>query len=183
MWLRHRVAVAERGADQLERKVQLISREVVERRKSVERSRAVWEATSNEAAGWMVRAGFVGGVDAVKQAWTRPKDVEVTWVATMGVRHPDGATIGLSELPDVAMSAATFQTRRAFDVALRAAVELSAGESAVALLESDLRTTRRRARVLRRHWLPQLQSQLHDLELALEQAEQEDQARLRRNAS
>ena len=127
MWLRHRVAVAERGADQLERKVQLISSEVVELKKRVARIRTQWESTSDEAARWMARAGLIAGVDAVKQAWTRPRDIELTWITTMGVRHPDGASIGPSDTPDAAMSAVAFQTRQACDAALRAAVEIVRG--------------------------------------------------------
>ena len=103
----------------------------------------------------------------------------MTWTTTMGVRHPGGATIESSASPDVAMSAAVLEARRAFATALRASVEVAAAQSALATLAAALLTTRRRARVLRRHWLPRLQAQLHTLEIALEQAEQEDQARLR----
>jgi len=52
--------------------------------------------------------------------------------------------------------------------------------AAVEALDTSLRATRARARILRRHWIPRLRNRLHDLEFALEQAEQEDHARLRR---
>jgi len=180
LWLRHRIAVADRGAGELERKVQLVSTEVRRRQAQVDQSRAQWQSACHEAERWMARAGFVGGIDAVRQAATTPVEIDVRWTTTMGVRHPTGAAIELAAVPDVAMSAAILQARQAFGNALRASVDVAMGESALATLESALRTTRRRARILRRHWLPRLQLQLYDLELSLEQAEQEDQARLRR---
>jgi len=180
LWLRHRIAVADRGAGELERKVQLVSVEVRRRKEQADHSEAQWRAACTEASRWMARAGFVGGIDAVRQASTTPVNVEVTWTTTMGVRHADGATVEPSGTPDVGMSAAVLQARLAFATALRAAVDVAIAQSALATLEAALLTTRRRARILRRHWLPQLQSQLHTLEIALEQAEQEDQARLRR---
>ncbi|HZV24907.1 MAG TPA: V-type ATP synthase subunit D [Acidothermaceae bacterium] len=180
LWLRHRIAVAERGASELERKVQLVSNEVRRRKALVDQSRARWRSACEEAERWMLRAGFVGGIDSVREARADPVDVAIAWTTTMGVRHPDHATIEPPATPDVGMSAAVLQARQAFAVALLASADVATAQSALATLESDLLKTRRRARVLRRHWLPRLQSQLHDLEFTLEQAEQEDQARLRR---
>ena len=180
LWLRHRIAVADRGAGELERKVQLVSAEVRRRKAQVDRSREQWRAACQEADRWLLRAGFVGGIESVRQARTTPVQVAMTWTTTMGVRHPDGGAIEPAAPPDIAMSAALLQTRQAVAMALRASVEVATAQSALAALESALLTTRRRARVLRRHWLPRLESQLHNLEISLEQAEQEDQARLRR---
>ena len=180
LWLRHRIAVADRGATELERKVQLVSTEVRRLRAQVDHCSAQWRTACAEADRWMLRAGFVGGIDSVRQARTTPVEVAMTWTTTMGVRHPGGATIESSAPPDAGMSAAVLEARRAFATALRASVDVAAAQSALATLEAALLTTRRRARVLRRHWLPRLQAQLHTLEIALEQAEQEDQARLRR---
>ena len=183
LWLRHRIAVADRGASELERKGQLVSTEVRRGKEQVDRSRALWQSACGEAERWLARAGFVGGIDSLRQAWTTPVEVDVRWTTTMGVRHPAGATIEPAGIPDIAMSAAILQARLAFGAALRAAVDVATEESALATLEAALLTSRRRARVLRRHWLPRLQLELHDLELRLEQAEQEDQARLRRVSS
>lgn len=180
LWLRHRIEVAERGASELERKVQLVSNEVHRRQAQVDQSLARWRSACEEAERWMLRAGFVGGIDSVREAHADPVDVAVAWTTTMGVRHPDHATTEAPATPDVAMSAVVLQARQAFTVALLASADVATAQSALVLLASDLLKTRRRARVLRRHWLPRLQSQLHDLEFTLEQAEQEDQARLRR---
>jgi vacuolar-type H+-ATPase subunit D/Vma8 len=180
LWLRHRIAVAERGAGELERKVQLVSAEVRRRKAQVDHSREQWRSACKEAERWMLRAGFIGGIDSVRQARTTPVEVAMTWTTTVGVRHPDGATIEPAASPDIGMSAAILQARKASATALRASVDVATAQSALAALEAALLTTRRRARVLRRHWLPRLQSQLHGLEISLEQAEQEDQARLRR---
>jgi vacuolar-type H+-ATPase subunit D/Vma8 len=180
LWLRHRIAVADHGATELERKVQLVSTEVHRRRAELDHNHAVWHSACAEAERWMLRAGFVGGLDSVRQARTTPVDVTVTWTTTIGVRHPYRATIDPAAVPDIAMSSALLQARQAFAIALRASADVATAQSALAILEEALVTTRRKARVLRRHWLPRLQVQLHDLNITLEQLEQEDQTRLRR---
>src|SRR5665811_1450536 len=84
LWLRHRIAVAERGAGELERKVQLVSAEVRRRKAQVDHSREQWRSACKEAERWMLRAGFVGGIDSVRQARTTPVEVAMTWTTTMG---------------------------------------------------------------------------------------------------
>jgi vacuolar-type H+-ATPase subunit D/Vma8 len=63
---------------------------------------------------------------------------------------------------------------------MQAAMDAAVADAACAALEEALLATRRRARILRRRWVPRLRAHLHTLDLALEQAEQEDQTRLRR---
>jgi vacuolar-type H+-ATPase subunit D/Vma8 len=181
LWLVHRVSVAERGADQLERKVQLIATQIVRARQVAERCRTTWDAACRDAEIWAARAGLVGGSEAIRRAWAMPVDVDFSWANTVGVRHPHSARVSTAEVPDVATTTAALVTaRKAFVTAMHAAAELGAADAAVAALDEALRTTRARARILRRHWIPRLRNRLHDLQFALEQAEQEDHARLRR---
>jgi V/A-type H+-transporting ATPase subunit D len=181
LWLVHRVSVAERGADQLERKVQLIASEIVRARQVAQRSRATWDDACRDAELWAARAGLVGGSDGIRRAWAEPVDVDFGWANTVGVRHPHSAQVSPMALPDVPTTTAALVTaRKAFVMATHAAAELGAADAAVEALDEALRTARARARILRRHWIPVLRNRLHDLEFALEQAEQEDHARLRR---
>ena len=67
----------------------------------------------------------------------------------------------------------------AFETALAAGVRSAAAEEAVRRVESEVAVTRRRLRALDKRWLPWLEQSLAELELSLEQAEQEEGARLR----
>jgi V/A-type H+-transporting ATPase subunit D len=67
----------------------------------------------------------------------------------------------------------------AFEAALAAGVRSAAAEEAVRRVESEVAVTRRRLRALDKRWLPWLEQSLAELELSLEQAEQEEGARLR----
>jgi V/A-type H+-transporting ATPase subunit D len=181
LWLVHRVSVAERGADQLERKVQLIATEMERARQAAEHCRADWDVACRHAELWALRAGLVGGSDGVRRAWAKPVDVDLSWTNTVGVRHPQSVHVATPDVPDVATTTAALVTaRKAFVTAARVAAELGAADATVEALDTSLRATRARARILRRHWIPRLRSRLHDLEFALEQTEQEDHARLRR---
>jgi vacuolar-type H+-ATPase subunit D/Vma8 len=183
LWLVHRLSVAERGADQLERKAQLVGAEVVRRRAAAEQRRLEWAAACQQADRWMLRAGLIGGFDGPRQAWAPPVDIAIGWTNTMGVRHPQDVTIAGLDAPDVVTTtAALVMAREAFVTAMRAAAEVAVADAGITALEASLLATRLRARILRRHWIPRLRGRLHELAFALEQAEQEDQARLRRTA-
>lgn len=181
LWLVHRLAVASRGADQLERKVQILSLEVGKQRRLAAECRRVWEERCAVAQTWALRCGLVTGEDGGRHA--RPAEhavVRLEWTTTIGVRHPASVLVTAPPLADVVASAAVICAARAHTEALRAAVDAALADSTLAALDDALLATRRRARVLRHHWIPELQRLLAELELSLEQAEQEDYTRLRR---
>lgn len=182
LWLAHRISVAERGADQLERKTQILGIEVARRREAAEQRRSEWTTQSRLAELWMIRASLLVGHDGLRAAWTPPVDVELGWTTTMGVRHPASAALAEADASSSrASSAALVCAHEAYLKALRAALDTAVADAALAALEESLLATRRRARILRRHWVPRLRARLDELELALEQSEHEDQARLRRS--
>jgi V/A-type H+/Na+-transporting ATPase subunit D len=181
LWLAHRISVAERGADQLERKTQILSIEVARCREVAEQRRSEWTTQSRLAERWMIRASLLGGHDGIRAGWTQPVDVQFGWTSTMGVRHPGSATVAEAAASSPrASTAAVACAHDAYLKALRAALDTAVADAALAALEESLLATRRRARILRRHWVPRLRARLDELELALEQSEHEDQARLRR---
>ena len=81
------------------------------------------------------------------------------------------------------MNAAIAPAAAAFRRALVAGVRTAAAQEAVRRLDAEIAVTRRRLRALEKRWLPRLRDELGRLELALEQAEQEDASRLHRAAT
>jgi V/A-type H+-transporting ATPase subunit D len=185
-WLRRRLATAERGREQLDRKLRILFPEQQRLRIQAARLRADWESACAEADGWLVRAALLGGQDALRGASRlEPISVDVQWKTTMGLSYPSGAR--LSAAPDGSTlppsNAAVEPAAAAFHAALVAGVRTAAAEDAVRRVEGEIAVTRRRVRALERRWLPTLHHELVRLELALEQGETEDGLRLRRAAT
>ncbi|MFD1276070.1 V-type ATP synthase subunit D [Streptomyces kaempferi] len=112
--------------------------------------------------------------------------VDVEWAAVMGVRHPATVSwtdpvrsLGEPTPPNTALAHA----ETAYRAAVRAAAEHAAHLAAAKLLAAEAVRTRQRVRALSRHWIPRLRRELAALELALEEAEQEEAVRRRWAAS
>ena len=93
LWLTRRLAVARRGADLLDRKLQVLRRELDRRRDSAARAAAEWEHRRADADGWLLRAALLGGERAIRLAAADTfAEVMISHAATMGVRYPADAT-------------------------------------------------------------------------------------------
>lgn len=194
--LRRRLTAAERGREQLDRKLRFLFPE--QQRLSIKAARvhADWESACSAAQAWLLRAAVLGGQDAIRGASpTEQTRVEVEWTTTMGLGYPREATLaptlatGASPGPAALRgacapsgNAAIAPATAAFHTALAAGVRTAAAEEAVRRVDAEIAVTRRRLRALDRRWLPRLQQELTRLDLGLEQGEQEDGLRLRRAA-
>lgn len=183
MWLRRKLDTAARGRDQLDRKLRIL---VPERERLLildERCRADWARTCGEARVWLLRAGLLGGEDALRAAIpSEPATVAVAWTSAMGLSYPTDVhlTGTPAPLPAAASNAAIGPAIAAWREALLAGVRLAAASEALRRVEEEVMVTRQRLRALDKRWVPNLVMALESLELALEQAEQEDGVRLRR---
>lgn len=183
LWLHRRLATAERGREQLDRKLRILLPELERGRTQSDLRREQWTATCSHAQVWLLRAVLLGGQDVLRHGPAEaPAHVAITWTTSMGLRYPAGADV--VRAPDTAPSspgnAAMTPARAAFRTALDAGVRAAAAADAVRRLEAEIAVTRRRLRALEERWLPALRAALAALELSLAQAEQEDGMRLRR---
>lgn len=186
-WLRRRLATAERGREQLDRKLRILFPEQQRLRIQAARVGAEWEAACADADAWLLRACLLGGQDAIRAASrVEPVGVEVHWTTTMGLSYPSAAHVTADGVQSMTLppgNAALAPAAAAFRVALAAGVRAAAAQEAVRRVEAEIAVTRRRLRALDKHWLPTLHQELVRLELTLEQSEQEDGLRLRRAAT
>ena len=185
LWLRSRLATAQRGREQLDRKMRVLVPELQRRRLQADRARREWAGTMDQAQTWLLRATLLGGQDVVRHA-VGPDlvEVELTWATTVGLSYPvDVTVVGPPDdtLP-LAGNAAIGPAAAAFRAALLDGVRTAAAEEAVRRVEAESAITSRRLRALEKRWLPALDDALRALELSLEQSEQEDSMRLRRTA-
>jgi V/A-type H+-transporting ATPase subunit D len=179
LWLLQRLAVADRTAGLLDRKLQVLATELDRLRAATERTGQQWDTACREAQRTLLRAVLLGGERAVRLAGG-PADAQVTisYTVTMGARHPATARYSTAE-PDAWAGAAVAAARQAHRAALAAAARHAAASAAVAVIEAETTTTRYRLRAVRDRWIPQLTQALAEAELVLDEMERDDAARLR----
>lgn len=183
MWLRRRLATAERGRDQLDRKLRILMPEQQRSRINSDRCHKAWATACENARTWALRAALLGGQDAIRGAASANlADVDVEWSTAMGLRYPSDASFRqqADSSPFPSANAAIAPAATAFRDAVLAGVRAAAADEALRRIEAEIAVTRRRLRALEKRWLPSLRTALAQLELSLEEAEREDGTRLRR---
>ena len=182
IWLRRRLATANRGREQLDRKLRILQPELQRQRIRAARSQEEWEGACERARWWTTRVAMLSGQDAFRHAAAPgPAQVELAWATSMGVTYPRSAELTVPpDPPEVLDDAAVVPAVQAAREALLAGVQAAAADEAVRRIEAEIAVTRRRLRALDDRWLPWLTDRLAALEISLEQAEHEDGIRLRR---
>lgn len=185
MWLRDRLAVAQRGRDQLDRKLRVLVGEQGRRRERVRNLEAEWVRRCEDARTWLLRTALLDGEDAARRA--RPRGgatVRLQWATALGLQYPAAGTLLAPEADPVSRPGPALRAAAdAYQAALAAAVELGVAAEAARRFDAEADLVRRRLRALDRRWLPRLQQALDATLLGLEQAEQEDATRIRRAMS
>lgn len=183
LWLRGRLQVAERGLDLLDRKLRILRSEHDRLALLAQRTGHDWELACRQAETWLLRAALLGGQRALRLAADGPPaTVTVAWRDTMGIRYPAEATCEPTvEAAEPALGGlALHQARAAHREALAAGVRHAAATAALATLAEEIATTSQRLRAIQDRWIPRLRTALAEVELALDESEQSDAARLRR---
>ena len=181
LWLEHRLEVATRGADLLDKKRRALVQEHRRLRVLARETEIEWTREANEAETWVNRAAVIAGEEKLAMLAARhPRaEVEVHWRSSMGVAFASEAKVDLGPPParasggsaasDIAVSA----SRRAVEAAVKDAV----ARSALKRISSELAVTSRRQRALERRWLPALTRAEHRLDEALDEVEREEATR------
>ena len=179
LWLTRRLAVARRGADLLDRKLQVLQGELDRRRSAAARAAAEWQSRQADADSWLLRAALLGGERAIRLAAPDTlAEVTISHAATMGVRYPAGAACATPS-PRGEVGPVLAAAREAHRAALAAAVRHAAAAEALRVLEAEMVTTRYRLRAVRDRWIPRLEQALAEVTFAIEELERADAARLR----
>ena len=181
--LRRRLDTATRGAALLDRKLSVLRDEHRRLLAQEHTARRAWLEAVAEAERWLSRGLLIGGERGLEAAALGDRArLSLTWSSTMGVRLPTVTGYRDAQRQDTEAPPANsglLQAEAAYRTAARAAAVYAAAQAAVRLLGAETRRTRHRVRALRRHWIPRLSAELAQVELALEQAEQEDGVRRR----
>jgi V/A-type H+-transporting ATPase subunit D len=186
LWLRGRLQVAQRGLDLLDRKLRILRREHERLALLAQRTGDGWERACGQAETWLLRAALLGGQRALRlSADSSPVEVTIAWRDTMGIRYPAEASceFGKEASPPLPGTAALDPAAAAHRAALAAAVQHAAATAALETVAAEITATSQRLRAIQDRWIPRLQATLAEVELALDESEQADAARLRRAAA
>jgi len=183
IWLQHRLGLARQAASRLDQKLRILRTEQAHAALLLEHTRGPWEEQCREAETWLLRAALLGGQAALRPPPGAPlAELSVVWTTAMGTTYPAEAVCTTPE-PDphtapvasAAVIAAAAAYRRALDAAVRHAVAVWAARA----IEAELATTRQRLRGVQDRWIPRLDAALHEMQLALDEADQAEGVRLR----
>jgi V/A-type H+/Na+-transporting ATPase subunit D len=188
LWLVHRLAVAERGRDLLDRKRQALLAHERGLRAEAGAARAAWIEAVAGAERWMARARTAEGearIDLLLAYAGGGAEADVAWSRLMGVAHPAGAWVrpaGVADLAGLGAGAALLCAADAYAHATKAAGREAAARAALERVAAELALATRRLRALDKRWIPAERAALAALELSLEESEREEAARIRRFA-
>ena len=185
IWLVRRLEVARRGVEVLDQKRQTLLREQQRLSEGLERSARDWELKAREAAAWNDRAIAIAGERRLQLAAFRAAGrctVEVEWRNALGTVFPAGATVRYGLAPDLVAlggGSAVALAAAAHAEAAVAGAEHAAARAAYDAIAAELTATTRRQRAIERRWIPEHEAALRRLQLALDEREREDIARVR----
>lgn len=183
LWLRHRLAVARRGLDLLQRKQAILLQEAQRLRMRSDLTRREWREADAEARGWLLRAAAIGGTRALRLAEsTRPAMITPRSTSVIGVRCAADPVVRLPDLaPASALGSPALRIAVAgYRRALPAAARHAAVSAAHAAVLAEVAATRLRVRALERRWIPQLESAMAGIQLQMAEIEDADVIRRRR---
>lgn len=180
LWLHRRLEVAERGLDLLQRKLHILVRQHERLASEADRTGREWAAACQDAAIWNLRVSLADGRRSLRPS-SSPAQVTVRWTDVMGIRYPAEATCTLPPSPpSLPCSAALAEAREAVRAAIEAAVHHAAAREAERRVAAEIIATRQRIRALRDRWIPRLITGIRDIDLALDEMERSNAARLLR---
>jgi len=184
-WLIARLEVAQRGAELLDRKRQVLLGEQARVRAEAERARQDWNEAAARMETWSSRAGIIDGAARLELLARHARDrasLELSWLNFMGARIPHADAVDVPEPPAVSAlggSSAAVLLARASCEAARAATRFAIAERAESELSAELGRAARRLRALRERWIPQHEQALAALDLALDEGQREQAIRVR----
>jgi V/A-type H+-transporting ATPase subunit D len=183
-WLARRLAVARRGAELLDEKHRALTRERLRLEPLVREARLEWERRAREAELWMTRAAVLGSRRQLTTAAAAPEPATLTVRrrSVLGVACPVGAELAAGGGADPAAlgaGAALLCAAAAHRRAVAAALDVAVLDGALRRVHDELRRTALRRNAIEQRWIPAHEAALAELEIALEELEREDGARVR----
>ena len=185
IWLVGRLEIGRRGAELLDRKRHALLRERERVRAEAADARAAWEEAATQAALWSDRMAVLDGagrLELLARHVHEKASLEVSWSNLMGARIPAIEAAAVPDPPAIAAlggSSAAVIAARSCCEGVRAAARYAVAQRAERELTDELARDGRRLRALQDRWIPQHEAALARLDLALDESQREQAARVR----
>ncbi len=185
IWLVERLQIARRGAELLDRKRRALVSEQARARADAASARHAWEDAASRVALWSDRAAILDGAGRLELLANHVRlaaSLELGWSNLMGARIPRLVDITVPEPPPLSAlgaSSATVMLARACGAATAAAARYAVAQRVEAAVSAELTLAARRLRALEQRWIPQHERALAQLDLALDESQREQAARVR----
>lgn len=176
------IELARRAVDLLHNKEEALERERVRLSGHAARATERWEQAWSEVTAAATRARMLGAgseIDRLARRTQRAATITPEWSRSMGIEYPGAVTCAPVRAAPLTSTAAMVVAAAAAHVAVLAAADAAAAGEAVRRLDRELASTRRRRRAVDEHHLPTLESQVHELELRLDELDREEALRIR----
>lgn len=185
IWLVHRLATARRGAQLLDRKRQALLRQQASIRQEATDARRVWEDAAARVDAWSRRTWMLDGperLELLTRHVTGPVTFDLSWSNLMGARLPSAGELIVPDPPPFSAlggSSAAVLLAEACREAAGAAARHATAQRALAEVSAELARAARRLRALQERWIPEHEQALARLDLALDESQREQAARVR----
>lgn len=178
----HRLGLASHAADLLHSKEEALERERARLEGHASRARDEWAERYRVASDRLARARMLGASDELDRlvaVGTPPAAVEPDWQTSMGIAYPGSVVCTPGATPQVASTAALRPAIEAFGRALESGAQHAAASLALRRLDAELADTRRRRRAIEDRLRPDLERELHELDLHLDETDRDEALRVR----
>jgi V/A-type H+-transporting ATPase subunit D len=183
IWLLDRLRTAERAVELLDHKLTLLRTWERQAQRASEQAEAAWTEQCRQAETWQTRALMLGGQRALRVVGAAPPaEVRVGWRTSMGLHVPSEGGCRFTDPPATSptpSSTALVLAAEAHRAALTSAVQSAVARAALAAVRSEIALTSRRRRAIQNSRIPTLTRCLATIEMALDELERGDAARLR----
>ena len=174
--LRTKLDLARHAIDLLRNKEEALRREQARLEGHAHRTEQEWTARCGDATTWLLRARALGAsseIAAMLDYPSEPAVVTIRWQSAMGVAYPGAVncTPGAPTAPTT--TAAMVPAAAAYQDALIAGATHAAATTALQRLEDELSNTRKRRRAIEQRLQPRLETQLHQLDLDLDERDRD----------
>jgi V/A-type H+-transporting ATPase subunit D len=179
--LMNRLELARHASELLHGKEQALQRERVRLEGHADRARRQWVESVERAGRWLLRARCLGASDELASLaeHPRPATVAIEWQTSMGITYPGAVECVPTTQTGLSSTAALRPAMDEHHRALEHAATHAATTAALARLDSELASTRRRRRAITDRLVPALEADLGDLELHLDEQDREEALRVR----
>ena len=176
-----RLDLARHGVDLLHSKEEALQREGVRLEAHVSRTKYQWDLCCSGATTSLLRSRALGASAELASLVTQSRATAAVtphWETSMGISYPGVIDVTPGPEPTLTSTAALRPTVDAYVLALQAGADHAATTEALRRLSTELGATRRRRRAIEQRLIPLLVTQLHALDLHLDEQDRDEATRV-----